>query len=618
MDQIKQPKIDVQVDRRVLNFLNAASRPEDLMVPPKAQKFQVTDDHMGAGDIKDHGRHLEAKHPGRKLLLDKELATRVLCAREEISPLYGFAHIKQLLEVPGFDRDILIHFYRFFDRAVYGEWEIMFPGEMIEPHDRHIAHAALLNNGWVLFIPHDYVTDTILWNPEDGNPATGIKNLSGAATGLGDARFCCGHSFLSDGKLLAVGGGVGGGRNRAWKFDPDSETWQQTAGSMGTPLSPINRWYPTVVTLGDEPGRVLVVDGIPSRMEIYSESTDSFSPVWGPGGMGDTSADRSFPQLYPGLHLLPGGEIFYTPTGFRICCNPAPAAYPACNPSAYLKFTGYNTDTAEWIETGDNDRTTGMSVLLLQPTYPFVRVMVVGGGDSASSTTARVANVSQFPPQWEDPFGFPDGLSRTNTNAVLLPDGTVFVCGGLPDSGGPLPRGGTCWLYERVGFSNKWSELADLNYERKYHAVALLLPSGKVGVTGGNWGVEGLEKIEVFSPPYLFNTDGSYATRPDITSFPDPNAGQIVLHGSTFEVGTADDPCDISRVVMVRPMAVTHQTDTEQRVIQLSFTKSGTNTLSVTAPNGHHPHGTAPRGYYMLFILNNDGVPSEAKFIRLR
>ena len=65
---------------------------------------------------------------------------------------------------------------------------------------------------------------------------------------------------------------------------------------MGTPEAPNYRWYPTVVTLGDEPGRVLVVDGyldefpnggsVPGYMEIYSESTDTFSRVWGPGGPG--------------------------------------------------------------------------------------------------------------------------------------------------------------------------------------------------------------------------------------------------------------------------------------------------------------------------------------------
>ena len=37
MAQIKQPTIEPKVHRRVLNFLNAARRPEDLMVPPQKE-----------------------------------------------------------------------------------------------------------------------------------------------------------------------------------------------------------------------------------------------------------------------------------------------------------------------------------------------------------------------------------------------------------------------------------------------------------------------------------------------------------------------------------------------------------------------------------------------------
>jgi hypothetical protein len=60
-------------------------------------------------------------------------------------------------------------------------------------------------------------------------------------------------------------------------------------------------------------------------------------------------------------------------------------------------------------------------------------------------------------------------------------------------------------------------------------------------------------------------------------------------------------------------MAVTHQTDTEQRVIQMQFTRVGT-MLKVQAPNHHYPHGMAARGCYMLFIVNSRGVPSEGRF----
>jgi len=87
--------------------------------------------------------------------------------------------------------------------------------------------------------------------------------------------------------------------------------------------------------------------------------------------------------------------------------------------------------------------------------------------------------------------------------------------------------------------------------------------------------------------------------------------------GNEFEIYTYQ-AYEIKKVVLVRPMAPTHNTDSEQRVIQLQFSCAGENYLRARTPNGWHPHATAPRGYYMLFILNKDGVPSVAKFIRLQ
>ena len=82
------------------------------------------------------------------------------------------------------------------------------------------------------------------------------------------------------------------------------------------------------------------------------------------------------------------------------------------------------------------------------------------------------------------------------------------------------------------------------------------------------------------------------------------------------DFGESFQAADIERIVLVRPMAVTHQTDTEQRVIPLDFTRTG-DILEATAPNGHHPHPVAPRGWYMLFVLNGARIPSEGRFIFL-
>jgi hypothetical protein len=85
----------------------------------------------------------------------------------------------------------------------------------------------------------------------------------------------------------------------------------------------------------------------------------------------------------------------------------------------------------------------------------------------------------------------------------------------------------------------------------------------------------------------------------------------------TFKVRTPDGP-HITSVVLVRPMAVTHQTDTEQRVIQMKFGRDpDTDELIVTSPSAEYPHSLAPPGYYMLFILNSRGIPSVASWVRL-
>jgi hypothetical protein len=135
------------------------------------------------------------------------------------------------------------------------------------------------------------------------------------------------------------------------------------------------------------------------------------------------------------------------------------------------------------------------------------------------------------------------------------------------------------------------------------------LPDATVLVAGSNPARGTYEQnSEIYSPPYLFNADGSPATRPAITSV----TPATVSYGSAFQVQTADAASIIS-VVLMRPGAVTHAFDMEQRLVELSFTV-GDGVLNVTAP----PNGNiAPPGYYMIFILNSNGVPSLASFVQL-
>lgn len=80
-----------------------------------------------------------------------------------------------------------------------------------------------------------------------------------------------------------------------------------------------------------------------------------------------------------------------------------------------------------------------------------------------------------------------------------------------------------------------------------------------------------------------------------------------------FEIATAE-AADIARVAPVKPGSVTRGVNFDQRYVALGFTEAGDATPSATAPSTPN---TAPPGYYMLFILNSQGVPSEAGWVHL-
>lgn len=283
----------------------------------------------------------------------------------------------------------------------------------------------------------------------------------------------------------------------------------------------------------------------------------------------------------PGLHIAPGGEVVYTRTGFS-------GSDPDLT-AAFFRFLG--AYSGEWVSVTAPHapgRAKGMSVPLHTSGGPLgwlMSCLVVGGEGTDARQSAETLHTPVLTPLWGPvaDLGAPD---RVNVNSVLLPDGNVFVCGGAA-------AGSPCLMYDRS--ADAWLPLANLAAAHAYHSVAILLPSGQVMAHDLDF-----PTIEIFNPPYLFN-----GPRPEITAAPD-----VVHHGGTMDI-TSPQAAEIDSVVLVRPMAVTHQTDSEQRVIPLTFTTTGT-TLTVTAPNGNHPHAVAPKGYYMLFIVNNLGVPSVA------
>jgi hypothetical protein len=112
-------------------------------------------------------------------------------------------------------------------------------------------------------------------------------------------------------------------------------------------------------------------------------------------------------------------------------------------------------------------------------------------------------------------------------------------------------------------------------------------------------------KAQVYSPPYLFK-----GPRPEITGAPD-KLGYQSPDKSTFTVTV--NRTGVTSAVLIAPGATTHGNDMHQRGVRLAVTTRDT-TLTISLPASA---AWVPPGYYMLFVLDKNGIPSVARFVQI-
>lgn len=573
----REPVKNAAFHRRILNFLNNAVSTEELIFGRNTTVH--AEGGMGHQGNPLHEDNPDMKKMERKRYMTLETARRILDFREKEFPL-GFRNISELLSGKIVAIAELKNLFHLLSDTLYGRWDtfpLPIPRRGPGGYDG-VVHAALCHTGKVLFITA--AETSMLWDPNN----TAASTFENPINQPDYSQLCGHHVFLPDGRLLSVGGGGYSPNPVArwgWKFDPVAKSWSKSSNSMSE-----SKWYPTSNILNDE--KVLVTCGNTSgNMDIYDIASDTFTTM-----TGDT---KHFPNLYPGLHMLPNSVMVYTRTGWGSAG--AGGSATADNTSAFFTFTGPTSGVWNNITTATVNRAKGMSVMLYSSIPPYLRIMVLGGVNNSTNNTYEIldATVLSSLSAWGTPTAFPDGEHRSLCSAVLLPDGNLFVCGGIQRVNSP------CTMYNPL--IDSWSAMAELPSIRDYHSVAILLPSGQVMVAGWN-----NTSIEIYNPPYMFA-----GTRPVISSLP-----SLVHHGQTFIIESPEAP-SISKVVLIRPMAITHQTDGEQRVLEMPLTHDPAHPTQLTllAPHGGHPHAVAPKGYYLLFAVNIYGIPSEGKFIFL-
>jgi len=457
--------------------------------------------------------------------------------------------------------------------------------------------------------------------------------------------WCGGHTFLPDGRLLFVGGTsyyppppdpFYGGLKDAYLFDPFTESWERLDDMH------VGRWYPSLIRLADD--RVLTLSGLEYRLPTESPQTNTlrilfelvakikeritrvhevFDPVtktWS-----QIKGERVLP-LYPRLHLLPDGDVFYS--GMFNTHFFTPGRFPSAR---------WSPGTQEWTDFGgrhwQKNREEGISVLLaLRPPDYRPQILIAGGGTHNLGRILMSLLHSIGKESWSSIFHFlthvqdtveridlslPDARwelagkmhhPRVHANGVLLPDGNIAVIGGMSGYGHISEMHGVpdavleAEMYDPS--ANTWTLLAAQQRARVYHSTAILLPDARVISMGSNPRAKMIEKsIEIFSPPYLFRGE-----RPVIAEYP-----ERIVPGQQFSV-TVDQARQTGQVVLMRPEVLTHVTNTDQRLLELEFRIANDEKLEIQGPPAL---AHMPRGYCLLFILNNDGVPSVGKFVKV-
>lgn len=453
--------------------------------------------------------------------------------------------------------------------------------------------------------------------------------------------FCGGQSFLADGRLLSGGGTYGwanshegihlphyDGERACWIYLPRAKRWVR-AGDLnfqpGSASQGGGRWYPTLTTLAN--GEVFAAGGHPAGDDHYpvnasqndarhnNNSPERYSPgadSWALMTTALTAPDGFAYETdgYPRFRALPNGLLFSDTAG-----DEGPKRI--FNPYAGV-WTGPDIGGLGTLPDYYNRGSAATSVLLpLLPPFYRPRILATNSPDD----TAFRIDVDDTP-TWvatAPRTGSAAGRSRTNACATLLPTGQVLVTGGWPGNAGAddpseatlepeLYTPGINWAAGDFSDTDEeqWETLNDPAPTRRgYHSCALLLPDGRVWHGGSTTTFDGANRnFELFEPAYFNDND-----RPTITDCPG-NIGYL----APFYVATPDAE-QIERVALMRCGSITHGFDSDQRYVGLQFNVWTAGALEIFAPMSAE---IAPPGYYMLFLIDNQGrVCERASFIRL-
>jgi YVTN family beta-propeller protein len=461
------------------------------------------------------------------------------------------------------------------DPAIYGEWGPVIPWPFAFASAANLPDGRLLT--WGANNPTSFnggtTTHATVWDPRTGQFLT--RNHGS------HSMFCGIPTMLEDGRVFVNGGD--GTREATSTFDFRSNAWTRIQNMN------VGRWYNGAVALPN--GQVYTALGDPGSVypEIWSPAT-GWSYLNGANLQGPILNFTAYQHNWlPYFHLAPDGRIFHS--------GP--------------------TQQMNWLTTGGSGSVSAAG--LTNAWYPKYstgimydegKILIAGGAATPNQqpATARAMIIDINQPTPVKTEIAPMGFARKFNNGVALPTGEVLILGGNT-SGIEFSDQGTVLTPELWNPNTRaWRQMNDAGVARNYHSIALLLPDGRVFSGGGglcNCSADHPD-AQIYSPPYLFGTDGFPAIRPEILTAP-----ATVSYGRTIVVQATPS---LAKFSLIKMSGITHNLNSDLRFLRVPFREltAGQYELSL-----HSNRNVMTPGYWMLFAVNAAGVPSVAKVINV-
>ena len=457
----------------------------------------------------------------------------------------------------------------------------------------------------------DHTTLTATWDP-----TTQVVTQRHVSKTNHD-MFCPGMAFDVDGRMLISGGETA---DKVSIFDASKNSWTSVApmkiprgyqGSVTLANGDIfivgGSWGPVGIDFGDRFGETYdpktnqwtLLRGIQSEQiqttEDWEKDYRADNHVWLMGWRNNSV-----------FHAGPAKQMHWiTPTGPGAVQNSSKRGVPEQNPMIHDRMCGvaamYDAVEGKILAAGG------------APSYNYRDGDGYIRGEKAT-TNAYIITLDQPSGEVDVQIAGDGGMHfpRSFAHAVILPNGETLVVGGQEE-----PRvftESTPQLTPEIysPTTNSWTKVAPNTVPRVYHSFALLLRDATVLVGGG--GLTNQLPVnhfdaQIYIPQYLLTKNGERAKQPIIKDTSEVS----VFPGSNFTIATDGEVASAS---LVRYGGATHSLNNDQRRMPLKLHQDSGEPFRYFA-SIPEDGGVAIPGYYMLFVMDARGVPSEAKNVQI-